>query len=261
MKTTSPPGRLVLVPNTLDFGVESVLGLDAALPPLVWREAAQLRYWVVENAKSARAFLKRIDAVQPLSVPLQQLSIVELPRPNKGGKTAPSQTLASEVWASLLAPARAGHDLGLLSEAGLPAVADPGSGLVAQAHRERLPVHSLAGPSSLLLALAASGLQGQQFAFVGYLPQDAAARTARIRELEQRSRKEQQTQIAIETPYRNRVLLDALLQALHPETRLSVSMALTTPSASTHCATVAHWRREPRELPTDQPAVFSWLAG
>lgn len=254
-------GRLILVPNSLDFGLAgSPNGLADALPPVVWQEASRLQHWVVENAKSARAFLKRVDALQPLAQPLQQLSIVELPRPQKGGKGEKTATPAPDTWKSLLAPVHTGQDVGLLSEAGLPAVADPGSHLVAQAHRDGVVVHSLAGPSSLMLALAASGLQGQQFAFVGYLPQDNGTRAARIRELEQRSRREGQTQIAIETPYRNPALLEALLQTLLPETRLSVSVALTTPQAMTRSAPVAQWRRQPTALPTDQPAVFSWLA-
>ncbi|MBH9577996.1 SAM-dependent methyltransferase [Inhella proteolytica] len=247
--------RLFLVPNTLDFGIAGEPApLDDLLPRSTLREAARLSHWVVENAKTARAFLKRVDAVFPLAQPLQSLQIQELPRPPKGGKGPVPD------WKPLLAPLRTGQDVGLLSEAGLPAVADPGSQLVAAAHREGFGVVTLSGSSSLVLALAASGLQGQSFAFVGYLPQDAAARLARVKELEQRSRREMQTQLAIETPYRNQALLDGLLQALQGETLLSVSASLCTPLAWTRTARVADWKRQPSTLPTDQPAIFSWLA-
>jgi hypothetical protein len=146
------------------------------LPMSVLRTAARLTHWVAENAKSTRAFLKRVDAVVPLAQPLQSLSIVELPRPQKGVRAAPAADLAQ-----LLAPTADGHDLGLISEAGLPAVADPGAALVQAAHAAGICVAALPGPSSLLLALAASGLNGQSFAFVGYLPVDAAELAARIR--------------------------------------------------------------------------------
>lgn len=251
------PGRLILVPNTLDFGIAAAQApLDDLLPRQTLSEAARLRHWVVENAKTARAFLKRVDAVFPLAQTLQALQMQELPRPPKGSR----EGVPTAAWNELLAPLRAGQDLGLLSEAGLPAVADPGSQLVAAAHRAGFEVQTLAGASSLLLALAASGLQGQSFAFVGYLPQDGSQRLARIRELEQRSKREQQTQLAIEPPYRNPALLEALLQGLQPQTLLSVSRSLSTPVAWTRTARVADWRRQPSPLPSDQPAIFSWLA-
>ena len=177
-------GTLWLVPNTLDLGVESDAPLDATLSRGVIEQAAVLTHWAVENAKTARAFLKRVHALQPLALPLQSIDIRELPRTPKDGTSPPS---ASE-WDRLLEPARAGHSIGLLSEAGLPAVADPGAALVAAAHRASIEVRPLPGPSSVTLALAASGLHGQSFAFVGYLPTDAAQRAMKIRELEARSR-------------------------------------------------------------------------
>lgn len=249
----SPP-RLLLVPAPLDFGLDASAALDEVLPRRTLLEAAALQHWVVENAKTARALLKRVDAITPLTRPLQQLVITELPRPPKG------QSRASVDLAPLLAPLRAGHDLGLLSEAGLPAVADPGAALVAAAHRAGFAVQSLPGSSSIVQALAASGLNGQSFAFHGYAPTDAAARLQRLREWENQSRKLQQTQVLIETPYRNAALLQALLQALQPTTYLAVSRALTTPQEWTRSATVVQWRQQPSELPTDQPAMFSWLA-
>jgi 16S rRNA (cytidine1402-2'-O)-methyltransferase len=258
--------RLLLVPAPLDFGLDASAPLDEVLPRRTVREAAALQHWVVENAKTARALLKRVDAVTPLAAPLQQLSITELPRPQKGAPKGPPKgppNAAEDVaarWDALLAPLRAGHDLGLLSEAGLPAVADPGAALVAAAHRAGFTVQSLPGSSSIVQAVAASGLQGQCFAFHGYAPTDPALRQQRLREWEAQSRKAHQTQLLIETPYRNPALLQALLQALQPSTLLAVSCALTTPQEWTRSATVAQWRQHPSELPTDQPAMFSWLA-
>ncbi len=250
-------GRLILMPNTLDFGVDDSLDLREVLPLRVIEQAARLTHWAAENAKTTRALLKRVDAIAPLAQPLQALQISELPRPPKGGKPAADD---SPAWRALLAPALAGHDIGLISEAGLPAVADPGARLVALAHEAGIEVLPLSGPSSLLLALAASGLNGQSFAFVGYLPVEAAARTARIRELEGLSAKAQQTQLLIETPYRNEALRQSLLAALRPGTRLSISVGLTLPGGWTRTATVADWKRHATALPDRIPAVFALLA-
>jgi 16S rRNA (cytidine1402-2'-O)-methyltransferase len=216
-----------------------------------------LTHWAAENAKTTRALLKRVDAIAPLAQPLQSLHIAELPRPPKGGKPAGDDAAA---WRALLQPVLDGHDLGLISEAGLPAVADPGARLVALAHEAGIEVVPLSGPSSLLLALAASGLNGQSFAFVGYLPVDAGGRTARIRELEALSAKHQQTQLLIETPYRNEALRQALLSTLKPTTRLSISVGLTLPGGWTRAATVADWKRSSAALPDRIPAVFALLA-
>ncbi len=260
MSVGPTPGTLYLVPNTLDLGA-----VDPAAPPDIGdtlplgslRVAARLGHWVAENAKTTRAFLKRVGAVTPLAQPLQAIEIAELPRPPKGGGTpAPSPAAVKP----LLAPALQGHDLGLISEAGLPAVADPGAALVAAAHGAGVPVVALSGPSSLLLAVAASGLNGQSFAFVGYLPTDAAARGARLRELEALSRRAQQTQLMIETPYRNAALLSAMLGALASGTQLSVSVGLTLPGGWTRTDTVAGWKQRPTALPDRVPAVFCLLA-
>jgi 16S rRNA (cytidine1402-2'-O)-methyltransferase len=200
--------------------------------------------------------LKRIDPFVPLGVPLQAIQIRELPRPRKGSR----EPVPAAEWAALLQPALDGHALGLVSEAGLPAVADPGAALVAAAHAAGITVLPLAGASSLLLALAASGLNGQSFAFVGYLPQDATARTARLRELEALSRRWAQTQLLIETPYRNAAMLAALLGTLAPATRLSVSVGLTLPGGWTRSDSIAGWRAVPVEMPDRVPAVFCLLA-
>ena len=261
---TEPPsvpraGRLLLVPNTLDLGSEAV-PLGDVLPFSVVQQAAALAHWVVEDARSARAFLKRVQALVPLCLPLQAIDIQELPRVRKGS----GESVAPAQWAALLAPLRQGVDLGLLSEAGLPAVADPGAEMVACAHAAGLQVQVLAGPSSLLMALAASGLNGQSFAFLGYLPQDPVARAARIRETESQSRRMGQTQICIETPYRNAALWAALLEALSPATRLSVSLGLTLKDAHTRTDSIARWRAMPQaqrlQWGEKMPAVFSWLA-
>lgn len=252
---TSPTGRLILIPNTLDFGVAGDVDLQEVLPLAVIRTAARLTHWVAENAKTTRAFLKRVDAIAPLAQPLQALSIVELPRPPKGSRLASPPDLKP-----LLQPALQGHDIGLISEAGLPAIADPGAALVQAAHHLQVEVTPLSGPSSLLLALAASGLNGQSFAFVGYLPVDQAERGQRIRELESLSKRSAQTQLMIETPYRNEALLSALLAHLRADTLLSVSCGLTLPLAWTRTRTVAEWKSASIRMPADIPAVFSLLA-
>jgi 16S rRNA (cytidine1402-2'-O)-methyltransferase len=253
----APRGTLLLVPNTLDLGAPDAPSIDSVLAAGVLQQAARLTHWVAEDAKTTRAFLKRVHALVPLALPLQAIDIRELPRPVKGGRTDP----VSVDLEALLAPALAGSDIGLISEAGLPAVADPGAALVASAHRLGLTVLPLAGPSSLMLALAASGLNGQSFAFVGYLPTEASARAARLQVLQQQSRRERQTQIAIETPYRNTALMSALLQDLQPETQLSVAVGLTLPGGWCATRSVAQWRAQPPTFDNKHlPAVFLWLS-
>ncbi len=249
-------GTLYLVPNALDFGVsEAGLGdLQEVLPLGVIRIAARMPCWVAENAKTTRAFLKRVNEIVPLAQPLQSVDIVELPRPPKGGGAAPEPNLKA-----LLAPALAGRDIGLISEAGLPAIADPGADLVALAHKLHVRVVALSGPSSLLMALSASGLNGQSFAFVGYLPIEATARQTRIRELEALSRRARQTQLMIETPYRNAALLGALIATLSGGTRLSISCGLTLEQGWSHTDTVAGWKSGSITVPNDRPAVFGLL--
>lgn len=201
-----------------------------------------LRDFVAENAKSARAFLAAAGC-KP-----REVSIAEL-----------SEHTPLDQVASLLAPLREGRDLGLLSEAGCPAIADPGAALVEAAHREGFRVVPLVGPSSISLALMASGLEGQRFAFCGYLPRDAGERARRIRELESRSRKVNETEIFIETPYRNEALLAALLETCAPSTRLCVAADLTLATESIRVRTIGDWRRAPSELGR-RPAVFLLLA-
>lgn len=246
-------GSLFLVPTPLDFGCDAPQPLADVLPTATIAAASRLTHWVCENAKSARAFLKRVGEVQPLALPLQQQHIAELPREvHKKGDHGPGAFDAKP----LLQAALQGDDVGLLSEAGMPAVADPGSSVVRAAHELGITVVPLVGPVSLLLALAASGLNGQNFAFVGYLPQDAAQRSQRLRELEALAARSGQTQLFIETPYRNAVLWQALLQGLKPTTRIAVASGLTLPDALCRTASVAQWKQQAAPV-GDRPAVFA----
>src|SRR5450830_333646 len=221
-------GTLFLIPNTLG----ETEALDYVLPEQVQRITSQLDYFVAENAKTARAFLKLVGAQHPLSKPIQEIKIAEL------NVNTPAAALND-----LLAPLLAGQDGGLVSEAGVPAVADPGADLVRLAHQHKIPVRPLVGPSSLLLAVMASGLNGQSFAFNGYLPTDAAQRSKRIKELEQRSVKERQTQLLIETPYRNAAMLDALVAACAPATLICVATDLSLPTESVRTLAASAWKK------------------
>jgi 16S rRNA (cytidine1402-2'-O)-methyltransferase len=251
--TNDKRGTLYLVPAPLDFGCEAQVPVEQSVPLGTLQAAAAITHWICENAKTARAYLKRIDAVAPLAAALQEQQIQELPREvHKKGDHA-GQFDARP----LLAPALAGQDMGLLSEAGMPAVADPGSSVVRAAHELSLRVVPLSGPVSLLLALAASGLNGQNFAFVGYLPQDSAERAHRIRELEALALRSGQTQLFIETPYRNAALTQALLQTLQHSTRLAIARGLTLASASVRSDPVKAWRAKAAPADERAPAVFA----
>ena len=210
------------------------------LPPDTLAVARRLEYFVVERAKTARAHLKAMG--HPL--PIQALQIEEL-----------NEHTPAALIPSLLAPLKAGHDVGLLSEAGCPAVADPGAALVLAAHREGIPVVPLIGPSSILLALMASGLGGQRFAFHGYLPAKEPERSQAIRTLEQTARRDRATQLFIETPYRSAALLDALAQTLAPTTLISVGADLSLPSQWIQTRSAKNWRGQ-TDAAKDRLAVF-----
>jgi 16S rRNA (cytidine1402-2'-O)-methyltransferase len=260
VNTAAAKGTLYLVPTPLDFGMgDTAAPIDQWLPTETLHTASRLTHWITENAKSTRAFLKRVDAAYSLAAPLQAQHISELPRAaHKKGDHAPQAEGDAQAKA-LLAPALQGYDTGLVSEAGMPAIADPGSSVVRAAHALGLRVVPLTGPVSLMLALAASGLNGQNFAFVGYVPQEATERAKRLRELEALALKTGQTQIFIETPYRNTALLRALVQTLHPHTRLAVCCALTLPVQLVRSALVGDWKRDKAlqaGLPLETPAVF-----
>jgi 16S rRNA (cytidine1402-2'-O)-methyltransferase len=251
-------GTLYLVPAPLDFGCDSQAPITDVMPMGTLQVAARLTHWIGENAKTTRAVLKRVGEVLPLAAPIQQQTITELPREvHKKGDHAPLGQAGSFDAKPLLQAALQGHDMGLISEAGMPAVADPGSSVVRAAHALGVPVVPLTGPCALLLALAASGLNGQNFAFVGYLPIDAAARSQRIKELETLALKTGQTQLFIEVPHRNAALLQALLASLKPNTRLSASSGLTLTSAHTHSAAVSQWRTGLCAAASGLPTVFA----
>ena len=248
-------GRLFLVPTPLDHGCAEQTPLDDVLPLGTIKKAAAIACWVSENAKSTRAFLKRVDALVPLAQPIQTQQTTELPREvHKKGDHAGAARFDARP---LLAPALQGQDVGLISEAGMPAVADPGSSVVRAAHQLGIEVLPLTGPVSLLLALAASGLNGQNFAFTGYLPQDAIARTTQIQQISRAVQQSGQTRIVIETPYRNQVLLEALLSGLDGQLRLCVASGLTLPDADgARSASVAEWRQARWAVTPKAPAVF-----
>lgn len=248
-----PLGRLYLVPAPLDFGCAHHGSLENSLPLQTLQIAASLQHWVCENAKSTRAYLKRIGEIVPLRTPIQAQTLQELPRDvhkkgdHQGGFDA----------RPLLGAALQGHDVGLVSEAGMPAVADPGSSVVRAAHHLGVQVLPLVGPVSLLLALASSGLNGQNFAFVGYVPTDPTERIQRIKSLETLALKTQQTQLFIETPYRNLALLSSLLQTLQPTTRLATASGLTLPNAENYSSDVKTWKLRGWTLNNATPTVFS----
>ena len=250
--TNHQKGKLYLVPAPLDFGCETQAPLADVMPLATLTIAAQLPCWICENAKSTRAYLKRIGELMPLSQPVQALLITELPREvhKKGDHTGNFDARP------MLMAAMEGRNMGLVSEAGMPAIADPGSSVVRAAHDLGIEVVALTGPMSLMLALASSGLNGQNFAFVGYLPQDAGERSLRIKSLESLALKTGQTQIFIETPYRNTALLQSLLQTLQGNTRLAISCGLTLGTAWTKSATAAKWKQDKPAPPLGLPTVF-----
>jgi 16S rRNA (cytidine1402-2'-O)-methyltransferase len=223
------------------YAIATPLGGAAAdaLPASALLTVRSLRDFAVENAKTARAFLREIK----MPCPLQELRIA---------------TLEADVSLQIKT-LQDGNSIGLLSEAGCPAIADPGAALIEAAHRKGIRVVPLVGLSSIVLALMASGLEGQRFAFCGYLPREAQARKRKIRELEARSRRERETQIFIETPYRNDALLAALLEASSPGTLLCLATDLTLSTESIRMHTVSHWRNA-RHAIGKRPTVFLILA-
>ena len=213
---------------------------ESVVPAAALDKIRSLAAFIAEDAKSARAWLRACG--HPL--PLRQISI----------ETLNEHTPPGEIE-SLLDPIESGRHVGLLSEAGLPAIADPGAALVAAAHARGIRVVPYVGPSSILLALMASGLEGQRFRFVGYLPAEAAARRAAIVELERHSAKHRETQVFIETPYRNDAMLSDLVQACRPSTRVSIAVELTSPREWIRTDRIDAWHMRPAAI-GKRPAIF-----
>jgi len=232
-----PSGRLILLPVPIADGALHTL------PAAVSTHTAVLRHYFVEALRTARRTLR---ALHP-TLPIDDIQFAEI------NEHTPPDLRTLRAWLE------AGHDVGVMSEAGCPGIADPGAALAAEAHRLGAAVVPVVGPSSILLALMASGLNGQRFAFGGYLPAKAPARGQRIAALEAHSRREGQTQIFIETPYRNAALLDDFLQTCDPQTWLCIAQSLTGPAEWVRTRRVAEWRADKPAL-QKAPAVFCMLA-
>jgi 16S rRNA (cytidine1402-2'-O)-methyltransferase len=220
-----------MAPETAIYLIPVTLGdtpIDQVLPAYNRQVIASLRHFIVENIRSARRFLKKVDPATDIDA----LTFYELNR-----HTPPTQI------ESYLAPLAEGHSVGIISEAGCPAVADPGADVVAIAQRRGLKVVPLVGPSSIILSVMASGFNGQSFAFHGYLPIEEDRRTARIKQLESRVYAEDQTQLFIETPYRNARMMQDLLRTLRPQTRICLAANITCPDEHIATRTAAEWRR------------------
>ena len=214
---------------------------DRVLPAYNREVILGIKHFIVEEVRSARRFLKRVDK----DIDIDSLSFYPM------GKHADAA-----LFAQYLKPLEAGEDVGVISEAGCPAVADPGADVVAIAQRKGFQVVPLVGPSSMIMAVMASGLNGQSFAFHGYLPIDPADRVKRLKQLELRAVQEHQTQLFIETPYRNQKLFDTLCQTLRPQTRLCVAAGITTSEEWIKTRTIAEWKRSKLPDLSKTPAIF-----
>jgi len=234
------PGTLHLLPAWLSPDAPP----EAVVPAKALERIRSLEAFIAEDAKSARAWLAACGHPQPM----REISIVEL-----------NEHTPADRVSALLDGVVAGKDAGLLSEAGLPAIADPGAALVAAAHARGITVVPHVGPSSIMLALMASGLEGQRFRFVGYLPAQSAQRRTALGELERHSSKHSETQVFIETPYRNDAMLADLLQSCRPATRIAVAAELTSPREWIRMDTVKGWQARPTAI-GKRPAIFLLLA-
>ncbi|MEY3180759.1 MAG: hypothetical protein RL614_1233 [Pseudomonadota bacterium] len=246
------------MPNTLGSD-NRVTQLPHVIPVENLRQIAKLKYWIVEDAKTSRAFLNAVHEIESLHYSLQDMIMQEWRGP------ARKHTLSQKPQ-DLLAPLRAGHDMGLLSEAGVPGVADPGAEIVQVAHQWGAKVIPLVGPSSILLGLMASGLNGQFFRFNGYLPVDTAQRSKKLKELEETSRRHGETQIWIETPYRNSAMLQSCLDSLSAQTQLCLAIDLTLKSEWVWTGSIESWRKRYSkaeaisELVKNKPTIYLMLA-
>ena len=232
-------GVLYLIPCTLgDTPIEQVL------PAYNTEVVRQIRHFIVEEIRTARRFLRRVDR----EFPIDDSTFYEM------GKHADEQR-----FASYLKPIAEGLPVGVISEAGCPAVADPGADIVSIAQRMGIRVVPLVGPNSMIMAVMASGLNGQSFAFNGYLPIDDGERAQRLKQLEQRAQRERQTQLFIETPYRNRKMFDTLLRTLSPKTRMCIAAGITTADEWIRTHTIAEWRKQTLPELSKVPAIFLML--
>jgi 16S rRNA (cytidine1402-2'-O)-methyltransferase len=232
-------GKLFLIPNVIAENTQ-----DTVIPSQVPGAIRGIQNFLVEDARTARRFLSSLKIFP--SIESLQFSIL-----NK-------DTKAEEIN-SLFEPLMSGLDMGVISEAGCPGVADPGALAVEYAHRNQITVVPLVGPSSILLALMASGLNGQRFAFHGYLPIETREAVKTIKDFESESKAKSQTQIFIETPYRNNQLLDKLLKTLSPGTRLTIALDLTGENEKVSTKTIKQWQAQTLEIPK-KPAIFLFLA-
>ncbi len=232
----SGTGTLHLIPVALGEAP-----IDQWLPTQAQARAGSLKIYIVESAKVARAFLK----LTPLTHPLQDILMHEL--------NARVEDATVEQW---LAPLKAGQDIGLVSDAGCPAVADPGARAVALAHRWGIPVKPWVGPSSILLGLMASGLDGQRFAFHGYAPVEPAERARQLKVWEQISSKQKQSQLFIETPYRNQAMFASLIEHLKGNTRLCIARSVTTQDEWIRTLSIAQWKTQPSPALDKHPTLF-----
>ena len=214
---------------------------ERVLPAYNKEVILSIKHFIVEEVRSARRFLKRVDR----DINIDELTFYPM------GKHADAN-----LFTRYLKPLEAGESMGVISEAGCPAVADPGADVVAIAQRKGLKVVPLVGPSSMIMAVMASGLNGQSFAFNGYLPIDPADRMKRLKQLETRAVQEHQTQLFIETPYRNAKLFDTLCQTLHAQTRICVAAGITTEDEWIRTHTVAEWKRQSLPDLSKTPAIF-----
>lgn len=229
------PGKLFIIPAPLGDGKP-----ESVIPQGTLDILRTLHFFIVEELRTARRYLKKAG----VKTPIEELAFLKL------NEHTPERDIPA-----LLQPVLEGNDMGLLSEAGAPAVADPGANLIALAHRRHIEVIPLVGPSSLLLALMASGLNGQSFAFAGYLPVKSGERRQRIRQLEKHSAVKRQTQLFIETPYRNQALLNDLLASCGPHTRLCIAANITMPDAYIRTQTIAEWKKTPVNI-NKKPCMF-----
>ena len=233
-------GTLYLIPVTLGDDL-----IQKALPPDVVSITQKLDTFVVENEKTARRFLGAIKTHKPV----RELVMLTL-----------NEHTTDQELPALLAPLLEGRDIGLMSEAGCPGVADPGAKLAALAHRKGIRVAPLVGPSSILLGLMASGLDGQRFTFLGYIPSEKAARVQKLREIERTSRKNRETQIFIETPYRNQHLLEDILASCNGETRLCIACNVSLEDELIVTKRIADWKNTSLPDLHKKPTVFLLLA-